>query len=124
MRTDAVSNASPACSYSARSHPAPMPTSSRPPDRTSRVASSLASTAGWRRSWFKTKWVSRSFVVTSATACRAIRGANGIRKWSGGAEGGIPQLLSPPSDSLERRPVADTAQARGETKGARRGVAR
>ena len=82
MRTEALAKAMPACSYSSRIQPAPIPTCSRPPDSTSRVASSLASTAGWRKSWSSTVWLSLMVVVASATACRATRGAKGIMRWS------------------------------------------
>ena len=68
IRTDAESNRMLASSYSWRSHPAPRPTCSRPSERTSRVASSLASTAGSRKSWASTVWVIRRVVVASATA--------------------------------------------------------
>ena len=47
-RSRAVPNGSPSivCSFSA--HPAPMPNSSRPPDRWSTVTAAFASTAGCR----------------------------------------------------------------------------
>ena len=82
MRTGAGSKRMPASSYSCRSQPAPRPTWRRPSESTSSVASSLASTAGCRKSCASTVWVMRSVVVASATACPAMSGANGRTKWS------------------------------------------
>ena len=80
--TDAGAKAMLASSYSWRSHPAPRPTCSRPSESTSSVASSLARTAGSRKSWASTVWVIRRVEVASATACPAMSGAKGRTKWS------------------------------------------
>ena len=49
IRTPTGSNGIPIASYSGLFQPAPIPMSSRPPDSRSSVASSCASTAGYRR---------------------------------------------------------------------------
>ena len=74
-RVPGASKRMPVWSYSARSQPAPRPSSNRPPESTSMVAASLASTAGWRKSLEKTSEPTRRRVVASAAAVRAGTGA-------------------------------------------------
>src|SRR5688500_15483586 len=65
-RSGAGSNDMPAATYSSRFQPAPMPISSRPSVMASMVASSCASTAGWRRPLLSTKVPIRSALASAA----------------------------------------------------------
>ena len=75
----------PIAANSSASQPIPTPSVTRPPESTSIVAASLASTAGWRKSLEKTSEPTRRRVVASAAAVSAGTGASCSRKWSGTA---------------------------------------
>ena len=74
------SKVTPMAAYSAAFQPAPMPISRRPPLSTSRVARSCASTAGWRRSLFRTKVPILTLSVAAAIVARAGIGASCSRR--------------------------------------------
>ena len=67
---------------SGRFQPAPMPTSTRPPDRTSSEARSWARIAGWRRSLFATNGITWSRSVAAAAQDRSGTNPNGRTRWS------------------------------------------
>jgi hypothetical protein len=70
-------------SYSGLFQPAPIATSTRPPDSTSMLARSWASTAGCRRSLLWTNADSRRVDVAAATVAIAMVGESWESRWSG-----------------------------------------
>ena len=73
-RTAGGSYGIPACAYSRWRKPAPSPSSTRPSDRASSVATSRARVTGWRKSLARTNVPSRRELVASAAAARAGKG--------------------------------------------------
>src|SRR5712691_10352344 len=87
IRCPGGSNGMPAASYSGWYHPAPRPSSKRPPDRWCRLAASWATIAGCRKSLHSTIVPTSSRSVTAAAAARALKGAScwpnaPAEKWS------------------------------------------
>jgi hypothetical protein len=75
VRLPRSANGTPMASNSSSSQPTPMPSSMRPPDRWSRVASSLARTTGLRCGTMRMPVARRIVEVAEATQLSQIRGS-------------------------------------------------
>ena len=96
MRSPGDGNGSPIASYSGSYHPAPIPTSRRPPLMRSMVASALASTVAGRSASQTTSVPSRGRLTVRASAASVTSGSNAA--W---------RVAGPPYFSMSRKRWSD-----------------